>query len=321
MKRRTLFAAAPALLAAPAVAQEAWPSRPVTLMVPWAPGGSNDIVARLLAPQFEQRAGQPFVVENRPGGGGSIGMGIAMRARPDGHALFVSSASNHVFHPLISGELGYDVRESFEAMAMWVDVPNVIAVHPSLPVRNVPELLEHIRRTRGGVSFGSSGVGSSNHLAGELLRLRTGLDMTHVPYRGGGPVLSDLIAGTIPMAFMNLPTVIPPAENGRVRIIAVCTAERVGLRPDLPTVMEGGVQDYAVRSWTGLFAPKGTPAAIVRRAAEMSREALEAPQVQSRLRDIGSESIWMDPAATDRFVREEYERWTPIVRAAGIKIE
>jgi tripartite-type tricarboxylate transporter receptor subunit TctC len=319
--RRSLLAA-PALLAPLAArAQDAWPTRPVTLMVPWAPGGSNDVVARLLSPQFESAARQPFVVENRPGGGGSVGMGLAMRARPDGSMLFVSSASNHVFHPIISGDLGYDVREAFHGIAMWVDVPNVIAVHPSVPARNVPELLAWIRTQRAGVSYGSSGVGSSNHLAGELLRLRTGLDLTHVPYRGGGPVLTDLVAGTIPMAFMNLPTVIPPAEAGRVRVIAVCTAERVSLRPDLPTVAEGGVPDYAVRSWTGLFAPRGTPAAIIQRAEQLSREALAAAPVRQRLSDIGSEPIFMDAATTDRFVRDEYERWAPIVRAANVKLE
>ena len=322
LRRRRFLLAAP-LLASPALvaAQEAWPTRPVNLIVPWAPGGSNDVVARLFSPQLEARLGQPFLVENRPGGGGSVGQGVAMRARPDGHSLFVSSASNHVFHPLISGELGYDVREAFHGMAMWVDVPNVIAVHPSVPVRNVPELIAHIRTLRAGMSFGSSGVGSSNHLAGELFRMRTGLDMTHVPYRGGGPVLSDLIAGTIPLGFMNLPTVIPPAEAGRIRIIAVCTAERVALRPDLPTVGEGGVADYAVRSWTGLFAPRGTPPQIVGRMSATSKEVLETPLMQTRLRDLGSEAIWMDAATTDRFVREEYARWGPIIRAAGVRIE
>lgn len=321
MLRRSLLAA-PALLAAlPAGAQDSWPTRPVTMIVPWAPGGSNDVVARLFAPHLDSRLGQPFLVENRPGGGGSVGMGAAMRARPDGQTLFVSSASNHVFHPLISGEMGYDVREAFHGMAMWVDVPNVIAVHPSLPVRNVQELIAHIRTMRGGMSFGSSGVGSSNHLAGELFRMRTGLDMTHVPYRGGGPVLTDLISGTIQLGFMNLPTVIPPAEAGRVRIIAVCTAERVGLRPDLPTVSEGGVPDYAVRSWTGLFAPRGTPSPILQRMSNVSKEVLETPQMRARLTDLGSESIWMDAATTDRFVRDEYARWAPIIREAGVKIE
>ncbi|MDB5412997.1 MAG: tripartite tricarboxylate transporter substrate binding protein [Rubritepida sp.] len=325
MKRRTLLAAPallPALMAAPgASAQEAWPTRPVTFLVPWAPGGSNDIVARLFSPPLDSRTGQTFLVENRPGGGGSVGMGAAMRARPDGQTIFVSSASNHVFYPLISGDLGYDVREAFRGMAMWVDVPNVIAVNPALPVHNVQELIAYIRTQPGGMSFGSSGVGSSNHLAGELFRMRTGLDMTHVPYRGGGPVLTDLISGTIQLGFMNLPTVIPPAEAGRVRIIAVCTGQRVSLRPDLPTVAEGGVPDYAVRSWTGIFAPRATPEPIVQRMSSLSKEILETPAMRARLADLGSEPIWMDAAATDNFVREEYERWAPVVRAAGVKIE
>ncbi len=318
--RRTILASA--VLAAPAaVAQESWPSRPVTMIVPWAPGGSNDVVARLLAPVLEARLRQPFLIENRPGGGGSVGMGAAMRARPDGLTVFISSASNHVFHPIIANETGYDVREAFLGVAMLVDVPNVLAVHPSVPVRNVAELVAWVGRQRGGVSYGSSGVGSSNHLAGELLRLRTGMDLTHVPYRGGGPAMTDLIGGTIPMAVMNLPTLIPPAEAGRVRLLGVGTAERVSLRPDLATIQEQGVADYAVRSWTGAFVPRGTPQAIIQTLSTTFKEALETPQLRQRLRDIGSEPLFMDPATTDAFVREEYTRWGPLVRAAGIRIE
>lgn len=318
--RRAVLASA--VLAAPAaLAQETWPSRAVTMIVPWAPGGSNDVVARLLAPALEARLRQPFLIENRPGGGGSVGMGAAMRARPDGMTVFISSASNHVFHPIIANETGYDVREAFLGVAMLVDVPNVLAVHPSVPVQNVAELVAWVGRQRGGVSYGSSGVGSSNHLAGELLRLRTGMDLTHVPYRGGGPAMTDLIGGTIPMAVMNLPTLIPPAEAGRVRLLGVGTAERVSLRPDLATIQEQGVADYAVRSWTGAFVPRGTPQAIIQTLSATFRDALETPQLRQRLRDIGSEPLFMDPATTDAFVREEYTRWGPVVRAAGIRIE
>ncbi len=316
--RRSILAAA---LATPALAQEAWPSRPVTMIVPWAPGGSNDITARLLAPPLEARFRQPFVVENRPGGGGSVGMGMAMRARPDGLTVLISSASNHVFHPIISNEIAYDVREVFQGVAMLADVPNVLAINPAVPARSVPELIAWIRTQRGGVSYGSSGVGSSNHLSGELLRLRTGLDLTHIPYRGGGPAIADLIAGVIPMAIMNLPTVTPPAEAGRVRMLGVATAERVSLRPDLPTIQEQGIPDFAVRSWVGAFLPRGTPRAIIESLSLAFKEALESPLAKQRLRDIGSEPIFMDPATTDAFVREEYGRWGPMVRAANIRIE
>jgi tripartite-type tricarboxylate transporter receptor subunit TctC len=312
---------APALIAGTAAAQTAWPSRPVTLIVPWAPGGSNDVAARLIAPQLEARFGQPFVVENRPGGGGSLGMGMVARARPDGLTMLVSSASNHVFHPLIAPDLGYDVQQVLAGVAMLVDVPNVVVATNSLGVSTIQELIAKIRATRGGLSFASSGVGSSNHLAGELFRLRTGLDLTHVPYRGGGQAISDLIAGTVPIAFLNLPTVIGPAEAGRLKLLAVGTAERVASRPEIPTVQEQGVPDYAVRSWTGLFTPRGTPRPIVDRLAAALKEVLEVPALKTRLVEMGSEPIWMDPAATDGFVRTEFERWGPVVKAADVKPE
>jgi tripartite-type tricarboxylate transporter receptor subunit TctC len=319
--RRRAVLAAPAVLflapLAPAHGQD-WPGRPVTLLVPYAPGGSNDVVARLLAPHLEQRFGQPFVVENRPGGGGSVGMGAVARARPDGLTLLVSSASNHVFHPLISPDLGYDVREALPGVAMLVDVPNVVTANPALGVSTIPELIAKVRGMRGGISFASSGVGTSNHLAGELFRLRTGLDMTHVPYRGGGPALADLLSGTVQLAFMNLPTILPPARDGRLRILAVGTAERVPSAPDIPTVAEQGVADYAVRSWTGLFAPRGTPRPVVERVSAAAKEILEMPAVKARLTEIGSEPIWMGPEETDGFVREEYERWAPVVKAANV---
>jgi tripartite-type tricarboxylate transporter receptor subunit TctC len=320
LTRRTALMA-PALLATPALAQPAWPSRPVTLIVPWAPGGSNDVAARLLAPQLEAKFGQPFVIENRPGGGGSLGMGMVARARPDGLTMLVSSASNHVFHPLIAPDLGYDVQQSLVGVAMLVDVPNVVIATNSLGVRTIPELIAKIRATPGGLSFASSGVGSSNHLAGELFRLRTGLDLNHVPYRGGGQAISDLIAGTVPLAFLNLPTVVGPGEAGQLRILAVGTSERVPSRPTIPTVQEQGVADYAVRSWTGLFAPRGTPQPIVDRLSAALKDILETPALKTRLIDMGSEPIWMDPATTDRFVRAEYDRWGPVVTAAKVKPE
>jgi len=307
----------------PALAQSlaGWPARAITLVVPFAAGGSNDVVARLLAPLLEARFGQPFIVENRPGGGGSIGMGVVARARPDGLTVLVSSASNHVFHPLIAPDLGYDVRSALAGVAMLTDVPNVIVANPSLGVASIPELIARVRQMPGGISFGSSGVGTSNHLAGELFRLRTGLDMTHVPYRGGGPALADLLAGTVQLAFMNLPTVLPAAQDGRLRILAVGTAERVASRPELPTVAEQGVPDYAVRSWTGLFAPRATPLTVVAVLSDAVRHALRQPAIRARLLDLGSEPIPMDPAGTDAFVDAEYARWAPVVRAAGVKAD
>jgi tripartite-type tricarboxylate transporter receptor subunit TctC len=261
------------------------------------------------------------VVENRPGGGGSLGMGMAARARPDGQTLLVSSASNHIFHPLIARDLGYDVQQALVGICMLVDVPNVIAATNRINVRSIPELIAHVRTQRDGISFGSSGVGSSNHLAGELFRLRTGLDMTHVPYRGGGQAIADLIAGVIPVAFLNLPTVTGPADAGQVRMLAVGPATRVRSRPEIPTVQEQGVADFAVRSWTGLFAPRGTPQPVVERLAAALREILDQPTLRGRLVEMASEPIWMGPGETDRFVAQEYARWAPVVTAANVKPE
>ncbi|MBX9593237.1 MAG: tripartite tricarboxylate transporter substrate binding protein [Roseomonas sp.] len=321
MLRRALLATPfllPALAPRSARAQDNWPNRPITLIVPWAPGGSNDVTARLVAPMLAERLGQSVVVENRAGGGGSIGMGQVVRARPDGYTLLISSASNHVFHPLVSPDLGYDVRQVLTGIAMMVDVPNVLAVNPATGITNVPELLARIRATPGGLSFGSSGTASSNHLAGELFRMLNNVEMVHVPYRGGGPVATDLIAGTIPIAFMNLPTVIGPAQSGRLRIIGVGTSERVRFRPDIPTIAEQGVPGYSVRSWTGLFGPRGLPRPIVDRLSEEMRRILDSDAMKARLVDLASEPIWMDPARTDAFVREEFDRWGPVVRAAKV---
>jgi tripartite-type tricarboxylate transporter receptor subunit TctC len=323
LSRRAVMAAPLVITGLPlsARAQGAWPDRPVTLIVPWAPGGSNDVVARMVAPGLEQRFGQPFVVENRPGGGGSLGMGMVVRARADGLTMLVSSASNHVFHPLIAPDLGYQVPEALMGVAMMVDVPNVVAATNGLGVSSIAELVEKIRATRGGVAFASSGVGSSNHLAGELFRLRANLDMTHVPYRGGGQAMPDLIGGTVPVGFLNLPTVSGPAAAGRVKLLAVGSNTRVASRPEIPTVQEGGVPDYSVRSWTGLFAPKGTPTPIVERISAAMKEILDQPAIRGRLIDGGSEPIWSMPADTDRFVLAEFARWAPVVKAANIKPE
>ncbi|HEY4254091.1 MAG TPA: tripartite tricarboxylate transporter substrate binding protein [Roseomonas sp.] len=320
LPRRALLGAtlATPFLARAAQAQANWPVRPISMIVPWAPGGSNDVVARVLAPHLFEKFGQNFVIENRAGGGGNIGMGLVARGRPDGYQMLVSSASNHVFHALISPDLGYDPREALAGVAMWVDVPNAIAVHPSTGVNSIPELLAKIRATPGGLSFGSSGTGSSNHLGGELFRMMTNTELTHVPYRGGGAAITDLVAGTIPMAVMNLPTLVGPASDGRIRILGVCTETRVSFRPDLPTVAEQGVPGYSVRSWTGLFAPRGTPQPIIDRLGAACREILELPAVKERMTGIASEPIWMSPADTDAFVRHEFDRWTPIVRATGI---
>jgi len=330
MERRSIARAALALAIGGATGRPAraqgnapppggWPSRPVTMIVPWAAGGSNDVVARLLAPGLQRVFGKSFVVENRAGGGGAVGMGQAARARPDGQTLLVSSASNHVFNHFIVPDQGYDPREALSAICMMVDVPNALAVHPSLGVSDVQGLLARIRATPGGLSYASSGVGSSNHLAGELFRLRTGLALNHVPYRGGGPAVADLIAGTVPVAFLNLPTVLPAANDGLVRLLGIGGKTRIASRPDLPTIVEQGIKGYEIQSWTGLFTPRGTPQPVIERVSAEVRTLLAEPGTKDRLSEGGSENIWAGAAETDAFVRAEFDRWGPIVRQSGVR--
>ena len=319
LSRRAALAL-PALLPFAARGQEAWPSRPVVLVVPWAAGGSNDLVARLMAPHLTEKFGQSFVVENRSGGGGAVGMGSVVRARPDGHTLLVSSASNHVFNQFVITDQGYDPRQALDGICMLNDVPNALAVSNQSGITDVQSLIAKAKREPG-LGFASSGVGSSNHLAGELFRLLTHTDLTHVPYRGGGPGIADLISGNIPIAFLNLPTLLPPAEAGRFKIIGVGSAERVSVRPEIPTIAEQGVAGYSVRSWTGLFAPHGTPREAMEKLSTACREVLALPAVKHRLDELASVAIWSNPAETDAFVRAEFDKWGPIVRAAGVKRE
>ena len=321
LTRRTALALPALALAATGRAQDNWPNRPVVMVVPWAAGGSNDLVARLIAPHLQERfGGNSFVVENRSGGGGSVGMGSVVRARPDGHTLLVSSASNHVFNHFVITDQGYDPRQALAGICMLNDVPNAMAVSNQIGVKSVQELVAKAK-AEPGLAFASSGVGSSNHLAGELFRMLTGTELTHVPYRGGGPAIADLISGNIPIAFLNLPTLLPPAEAGRFRILGVGSAQRVPTQPNIPTIAEQGVPGYEVRSWTGLFAPAGTPQPILQRLSEACREILALPAVKRRLDELASVAIWSSPEDTDRFVRAEFDKWGPIVRAAGVKRE
>ena len=315
MTRRALLGTA---LATPALAQRPWPERPVTLLVPYAAGGSNDVVARLIAPRLQAILGQSIVVENRTGAGGAIGTAAVARGPADGSVFLVSSASNHVMNPIVSPGQTPDTREVFLGVSMLADVPLALTVANRLGVADVPSLLGLLRREPGKHSYASSGVGGSQHLAGELFALRAAVDIVHVPYRGGGPALNDLVAGQVSMAFLNLPTALPQAEAAKVRILAVAGEKRSALRSDIPTVGEFGVQGFAVRSWTALFAPRATPPEIVSRMSAAVHEVLSEASMRARLAELGTEAEASAPAELDRYVREEFALWEPVIRAAKV---
>lgn len=276
-----------AALGQPARAQTRWPDRAVTLVVPFAPGGSNDIAARILAPRLQALLGQSFVVENRSGGGGSIGTQQVARAPADGYTALVSAASNHVIYPHVARMQGGTPRETLQAVSALIEVPLVLAVPTRLGIANLDQLLALLRREPGRHSFASSGVGSTHHLAGEVFAQRAGVDITHVPYRGGGPALAALLAGEITMAFLNLPTILPQAQAGTLRILGLTEPRRSALQPDIPTLEEAGLPGVLVPSWAAVFVPRGTPARVIARFNAAIGEALADEALQARFLALG----------------------------------
>lgn len=296
----------------PALAQDDWPTQPLTILVPFTPGGSNDVTARLLAPALSERLGQSVIVENRPGGGGYIGVGQAARAEPDGQTLVISSASSHLFANLMKKDANYDPREAFSAVGMINEVPLTLAAWPGLGVENVQDLLAKLKDNPRGMLFGSSGTGSSTHFAGELFAIRTGAKLTHVPYPGGSQALNDLMTGRVQLAWLTLPTAQAQGEAGTIRNLGITSEQRVSIS-DLPTIQEQGVPGYAVGSWTGLFVPKGTPQPVLDRLAKELQDIMEDPAFRKQLVNIGSEPAWKGPEDADAFIRAEFDLWTPIV--------
>ncbi len=312
-----LAALAPAL-AGPASAQEAgWPSRPVRFLVPYPPGGPTDILARLVAAGLSEELGQNFIVENRPGASGLIGSAEVARAAPDG-GTFLANASIHTIIPHLQPRMPFDALADFAPVTNIGAVPLILVVTPSLPVRNVAELVAHLKANPGKLSYGSSGNGAAPHLAGELFKLLTGTEMVHVPYRGSGPAVTDLMAGTIQVMFDSMPSSAGAVREGRLRALAVTTAKRVPAFPDLPTVAEAGVPDYEIATWYGIWAPARTPAAIISRLQGAVAKVVARPETRERMATLGADPVADTPEHFAAFTRSEFDRWGRLVRDAKI---
>ena len=313
------WTAALLLVAATAVAAQA-PDRPVRLVVPYPAGGPVDASARLLAPKLQEALGLPFVVENRTGAGGNIAAEYVARAAPDGHTLLVGAIATHAINPWLYGSVSYDAVRDFRHVALLVQVPNVLVVHPELPVRSVAELIAYARARPGKLDFASGSAGSTGHLAGELFKQMTGTYLVHIPYRGAAPAMADLLAGRVHLMFDNLANALPQIRAGRVRALAVTTKSRSSFLPELPTLHESGLAGFDLTTWWGLMAPAQTPEAWVERLARAVARALEAPDVRERLRAMGSEAPAVrSPAAFTEFVAAELKTYGPLVRRSGAK--
>ena len=317
LRRRLLLAP---LLASPALASRAGAEggRPVRLVVPFAAGGIIDVVARILAEPMGRRLGQTVVVENLPGAGSSIGARAVARAAPDGQTLLLTGAAHAVLTPLYP-DLGFDPLADFAPVALLGDQPFVVAVHPAVPARDVPGLLAWLRLRGDAVNFATTGIGAASHLAGELLKSLAGVAFTVVPYRGTPQAVTDLVAGRAELMIDSQTLLAPLAGDGRVRALAVTTAHRSRLLPDLPTLAEAGVPGYAASSWQSLQAPAGTPPATIARLAEAAAGALAEPAVQARYAEAGVEPLVGGPAEATRFIAAEAARWAPILRATGAR--
>ena len=323
MKRRNLVAALAAAPSMPSVAraQAEWrPDRPIRLVVPFAPGGSTDTTARLIAEAIGGPLGQPVVVENRAGAGGTIGAEYVARSAPDGYTLFMATNTPHAAAPALYPNLTYDPVRDFAAIAIVVFSPNMAAIHPSVPANTLQEFIAYAKANPGKISYGSAGVGSSQHISGALMAHLAGLEMTHVAYRGGAPAALDLVAGRVQLLINPLIEVLPYIRDGKIRPIGATTRQRHPLYPDLPSIGEI-LPGFEVASWQGLFAPAGTPRPAVERIAREAVAVMNQPAMRQRIEELGSIPVAMGAEEAAGFHAAEIPKWAELVRISGARLE
>lgn len=318
-RRRLLTASAATALALPAHAQAPWPSKPIKLVVPYAPGGSTDVVGRVIAEYLGQRLGQNIVVENRPGKGASIGSSQVAKAAPDGYTLVVSNISSFAIAPPLYGDLDYDPVNDFTHITLASFNPSVLVVNPDFPAKTLADYVAYAKANPDKLAFATSGPGSSNHILGTMLGLVSNTKLVHIPYRGAGPAMQDVIAGNVPSMFDSLPSAAPHIKAGKVRALAVSGEKRNPSFPDVPTMKESGFPDLVSYSWFGLSGPAKLPAPIVERLAAEMQIVLKNPEVVKRWQDMGAESSAMTPAEYTAFVKTELGKATAAVKASGAK--
>jgi tripartite-type tricarboxylate transporter receptor subunit TctC len=322
LNRRSLVLLPAGLLATPSLAQEApWPNRPIRLVVAFPPGGLTDVVGRMIAQRLQAELGLPVVVENRGGAGGTTGTQLAVRAAPDGYTLAVAAPSTHVTGPILFPAPGYDGVSDVAPVGAFASIASIAVVHPSVPATSIAELVALAKARPGTLNFGSAGAGGSVHLAGELFKMRAGIDIVHVPYRGGAAMLTDLLSGRVQVAFDNLPQILPHVRSGAVRGLAVTSRDRQAVMPELPTMIEAGVPGYEIISWFGVTAPAGTPAPIVARMNAILRAMVADQAVLAQLAQMGATPLSMTPDEFGAFLRAERERYAEIIRVSGARVD
>jgi len=314
-----LLAVGLVLSASAATAADAWPSKPITMVVPTAPAGSTDIMARLVGDPLQRALGQPVVIDNKPGASGNIGTEFVARAAPDGYTLLMQYSGYHVGNPSLYPNIRWSPTKDFVPVAMVMRAPHVVAVSGRLPVKSMKELIEYGKKKEGGLFFASSGNGSIQHIAGELLSRQTKQAMTHVPYKGSGPAINDLISGNVDMFITTPPSVIGHFAGGRIKPLAYTGSKRHPSMPDVPTSAEAGLPGYEVESWFAVFAPAKTPPEVVNRLSAELRKIVESEAFRRKVDEQGAFATYMDPPTLAKFVDQELAAWSKVIKSADIK--
>lgn len=322
-RRNFLGLAAVALLAGalPAHAQSTYPTRPVSLIVPFPAGGSTDLVARVVAEKMSALLGQQIVVDNRGGAGGNVGSAAAAKSEPDGYTMLMGTVATHAINSALYKKMPYDPVKDFAPVSLLVVVPNVLVVNPDFPAKSVQELIALAKEKPGELSYASSGNGTPLHLSGELFKSMAGVDIVHVPYKGAGPALVDVMGGHVPIMFDNLPSSTEHIKAGKLRGLAVTTAERSPSMPELPTIAESGLPGYETYTWNALFVPAGTPPDVIAKLNEAAVAAVGDPEVKAKLETMGASVVGSTPEQLAKHVQAELDKWGPVVKASGAQID
>jgi tripartite-type tricarboxylate transporter receptor subunit TctC len=320
MKLQALAIALLVLMATAASAQS-WPTRSIRLISPFAPGGGADITARAIAPKLSTALGQQVIVDNRGGAGGMVGVDLGAKAPPDGYTILLATIGNIAVAPSLYSKMPYDPQKDLSPIGQAANALNVLVVHPSLPAKNVKELIAVAKQNPGQLNFGSSGPGATDHLAGEVFNTLAGVKMVHIPYKGGAPAMLELVGGQVQLVFSTVSTAIGSIQGGKVRALAMTGNQRFERMPDLPTIAEAGLKGFEVNNWYGLYAPAGTPREIIARLNAETVKALAMPDVKTRLLDAGIIATSSSPEALAAYALAETKKWAKVVKDANIKVD
>lgn len=310
-----------AALLPPSAEAQAYPTKPVRLIVPYAPAGATDIIARAASVELARTLGQPVPVENRPGAGGNVGAEFVAKSAPDGYTMLMSASSLHGITPFLYRKLNYDPNKDLVPVIVFAAFANVLVLNPGVKANSVPELIALAKSQPGKMTCASSGSGSTIHMSCEMFKHMLGLDITHVPYKGSGPAITDLIGGQVNMMFDNIPSAISHVRGGKLRALATTGAKRASALPELPTMIEAGVPGYVADAWFGLVMPAGTPKEVIARMNAEGQKAAKAPEFVKRMTDLGYEIVGGTPEQMAAMIQDEVKRWGPIVKASGAKVD